>query len=86
MTVDPPSQSVEVTQTVKFTATVSGVGKENFAYQWKHSGEGVNGETSNSLTIVSVTEDHSGTYECVVINEYGVCVTSKAAELSKENF
>ncbi|XP_065898770.1 basement membrane-specific heparan sulfate proteoglycan core protein-like isoform X3 [Dysidea avara] len=81
VTVDPPSQSVEVTQTVKFTATVSGVGKENFTYQWKHSGEGVNGETSNSLTIVSVTEDHSGTYECVVINEYGVCVTSKAAEL-----
>ena len=71
VTVDPPSQSVEVTETVKFTTTVYGVGKENFSYQWRHGGKDVDGETSSTLTIDSVMEDHSGTYECVVNNEYG---------------
>ena len=83
MTVYPPSQSVEVTQPVKFTITVSGVGKENFSYQWRHNGEDINGETSNTLTIDSVTKDDGGTYECVVKNGYGDCVTSNISELSK---
>jgi len=81
--VDPPSQSVEVTDTVKFTSKVSGIGKENFSYQWRHNKEDIDGETSSTLTIDSVTNDHGGTYECVVRNEYGVCVTSKIVELSK---
>ena len=79
----PPSQSVEVTQPVKFTTTVSGVGKENFSYQWRHNGEDNNGKTSNTLTIDSVTKDDGGTYECVAMNEYGDCVTSNISELSK---
>jgi len=78
VTVDPPSQSVEVTDTVKFTATTSGVGKENYSYQWRHNGEDIAGETSITLTIDSVTDHHSGTYECVVKNVYGDCVTSTA--------
>ena len=81
-TVYPPSQIVEVTQPVKFTATVSGVGKENFSYQWRHNGEDINGETSNTLTIDSVTKDNGGTYECVVKNEYGDHFTSNISELS----
>jgi len=81
--VDPPSQSVEVTQSVTFTTTVSGVGKENFSYQWRHNGEDIIGETSNTLTIDNVTKDDGGTYECVVKNEYEDCVTSNIFELSK---
>jgi len=86
VTLDPPSQSVEVTDTVKFTSKVSGIGKENFSYQWRHNKEDIDGETSSTLTINCVTEDHGGNYECVVRNEYGVSVTSKAAELSKGIF
>ena len=83
MTVDPASQSVEVSQPVNLTTTVSGVGKENFSYQWRRNGEDVKGETNNILTIDSVTKDDGGTYECVVKNEYGDCVTSNISELSK---
>ncbi|XP_065894736.1 uncharacterized protein [Dysidea avara] len=81
VTVDPPSRSVEVTQPVKFTTTESGVGKENFSYQWRHNGEDINGETSNTLTIDSVTKDDGGTYECMVKNEYGDYCTSNVAKL-----
>ena len=80
----PPSQSVEVTQLVKFTTTVSGVGMANFSYQWRHNGEDIIGETSNMLTIDSVKNDHSGYYECVVKNEFGDEHISKTAELSKK--
>ena len=78
---DPPSRSVEVTQPAKFTTTESGVGKENFSYQWRHNGEDINGETSNTLTIDSVTKDDGGTYEYMVKNEYGDCVTSNTSKL-----
>ena len=80
---NPASQNVEIAQHVKFTTTVSGVGKENFSYQWRHNGEDINGETNNTLAIDSVIKDHLGTYECVVKNEYGDCVTSNISELSK---
>jgi len=86
VTVDPPSQSVEITEAVfcaKFTAKVSGVGKENFSYQWRHNKEDIDGETNSTLTIDNVTEDHIGTYECVVRNEFGDCVAS-TAKLSKK--
>ena len=77
------SKSVEITQPVKLTATVSGVMKENFSYQWRHNGENVTGETSDNLTIDSVTKNDGGTYECKVWNEYGDCATSLVSELSK---
>ena len=67
----PSSQSVKVTQPVKFTTTVSGVGKENFSYQLRHNGENINGETSNTLTIDSVTRNDVGKYNCMIKNEFG---------------
>ena len=78
----PPSQSVKVTQSVKFTTTVSGVGKENFSYQWRHNGEYVKGETSNTYIFTGGFKD-SGKYDCVVENTYGNIATSEAVELSK---
>ena len=71
VTVDPPSQSVEVTHSVKFTNTVSGVGKDNFSYQWRHNGEDIKGKTKDTFNIDDVVENSSGIYECVVTNEYG---------------
>ena len=79
---DPPSQTVQVAQPVKFTTTVSGVGKENFTYQWIHNEEITDGETNNTLAFDSVTRDHSGTYQCVVKNEYGDSATSNVSLLS----
>ena len=83
MTVNPPSQSVEATHSVTFTATVDGVGEENY-YQWRHNGGFINGETSKTLTIESVTEDDVGKYDCLVNNEFEDCVISPPSELSEE--
>jgi len=82
VTVDPPSQSVEVTGTAMFTTTVSGVGKGNFSYQWRHNGVDINGEICNALTVDSVTKAHRGNYECAVKNNYGDSATSTASVLS----
>jgi len=84
VTVDPPSQSVEVTDTVKFIVAVSGVENDSFSYQWRHCGKNIDGETSSTLTIDNVTEDHGGNYDCVVRNKFGDCVTSNASELSNK--
>jgi len=79
----PASQRVVGTHTAKFTATVSKIEMENFSYQWRHDGKDINDETSNTLTITSVTMDDGGNYECVVKNERGDCVASNISELSK---
>ena len=85
VTVDPPSQTVQVAQPVKFTTTVSGVGEENFTYQWIHDGDIIDGEANNTLAFDSVTRGHDGTYQCVVRNEYGDSATSNVSLLSQLN-
>ena len=84
MTVDRPIQSVEVTQPVQFTTTVSGIGKENFSYQWRHNGKDIDGETSHTFKMSSVKSTDIGSYDCVVKNGYGDCVTSTRSKLSKQ--
>ena len=75
----PSNQSVEVTHTAVFTTTVSGVGVENFMYQWRHNGTNITGETGDTLMITNVMENDSGDYECSVTNEYGDVATSTLA-------
>ena len=75
------SQSVEVTHTAMFTTTVSGVGVENFMYQWRHNGTNITGETRDTLMITNVMESDSGEYECIVTNEYGDSDTSDVVVL-----
>ena len=77
----PSSQSVEVTHTAMFTTTVSGVGVENFMYQWRHNGTIITGETGDTLMITNVMESDSGDYECIVTNEYGDSDTSDVVVL-----
>ena len=81
VSVHPPSQNVEETDTAKFTTKVSGIGQQSFNYQWKHNGERMEGETGDTLTVHNVTKDHDGTYQCVVRNEYDDCATSNTVEL-----
>ena len=70
------SQSVEVTHNATFTTMVTGVGSNNFTYQWRHNGTIINGETGDTLVITNVMESDGGEYECIVDNEFGDTNTS----------
>ena len=48
------TQSVEVTHTAVFTATVTGVG--GFKYQWQKEGNNITGETDSTFIIYDVSE------------------------------
>ena len=67
----PSSQSVEVTHNATFTTMVTGVGSNNFTYQWRHNGTIIIGETGDTLVITNVMESNSGEYECIVDNQLG---------------
>ena len=75
------SQSVEVTHNVTFTTMVTGVGSNNFTYQWKHNGTIINGETGDNLVITNVMESNGGNYSCTVDNQFGDTVTSNVVVL-----
>ena len=75
------SQSVEVTLTATFTAMVTGMGSDNFTYQWRHNGTIISGETENTLMITNVMESNSGEYECIVTNQFGDTNTSNVVML-----
>jgi len=75
----PSSQSVEVTHNTTLSTTVSGVGVENFMYQWRHNGTIITGETGDTLLITDAMESDSGDYECTVTNEYGDSDMSSAS-------
>ena len=81
MTVSPSSQSVEVTLTATFTTMVTGVGSNNFTYQWRHNGSNITEQTSNTLMITNVMEDNSGNYDCIVTNQFGDTDTSNVVVL-----
>ena len=72
----PSSQSVEVTLTATFTTMVTGVGSDNFTYQWRHNGTIISRETGDTLMITNVMESDSGEYECIVANQFGDSNTS----------
>ena len=67
----PSSQSVEVTHSATFITMVTGVGSSSFAYQWRHNGTIISGETGDTLMITNANESDSGDYECIVTNEFG---------------
>ena len=71
MTVLPSSQSVEVTHNATFVTMVTGVGSNNFTYQWRHNGTIISGETGNILIIANLMSSDSGTYSSTVMNQYG---------------
>ena len=77
----PSSQSVEVTRTAMFTTTVSGVGVENFMYQWRHNRTIINEENNITLIIIGVMSSDTGDYECIVTNEYGNNIVSSVSTL-----
>ena len=79
----PSSQSVtvELTFTATFTTMVTGVGSNNFTYQWRHNGTIISGETDDTLMITNVMDSDSGEYQCIVTNQFGDNDTSNVVVL-----
>ena len=67
----PSSQSVEVTHNATFTTMVTGVGSNNFTYQWRHNGTIISGEIGDTLVITTLVSHDTGVYNCTVMNQYG---------------
>ena len=78
VTVMPSRQSVEVTHNATFTTMVTGVGSNNFTYQWRYNKENISKETGDILVITNVTKDNAGMYSCIVMNQYGDSDSSSA--------
>ena len=76
ISVTPTSSVVGEGATAIFTATASGINKENFVYQWKKRGNrnlpnkvlGINGA---ELKITNSLKSDEGQYYCTVTNEWG---------------
>ena len=81
VTVTPFTQSVEVTHTAVFTATVTGDGP--FYYQWQRGhGHNLTNETGNTLIIHNVTDKlNQSNYRCIITNNYGCIVISNTVKL-----
>ena len=81
--VTPPSQYVEVTHSVMLIATASGIGVENFSYQWQREGKIIKNETKSVLLINNVIKKSSKyhSYSCIVTNEYGNSSVSNTVKL-----
>ncbi|MBN1600849.1 MAG: InlB B-repeat-containing protein [Chitinispirillaceae bacterium] len=76
----PLSKSVEEGQSVTFSVTAGGFG--TLSYQWRLNGSVIEGATSASYTISSVTTSmDNNNYDCVVKNEVD-SVTSTSATLT----
>ena len=75
----PSSQSVEVTHNATFTTMVTGVGSNNFTYQWRYNGTIISGETGDTLILTNLVPHDTGVYSCTVMNQYGDSNLSSAS-------
>ena len=69
------------------SVTVSGPGSNKFTYQWKRRDgtslpDRASGETTRSLKITSVTKSDSGSYYCIVMNQWGNMMESNDAAVT----
>ena len=58
-------------QHVEFICLATGIGANNFKYQWFLNKNPVVDQDTQSLIINSVSEDDTGGYTCSVLNPYG---------------
>jgi len=75
----PQSQSVTAGQSASFTVTASGL--DPLSYQWRFNGANLASATLSSYTRANAQFSHSGNYDVIVSNPYGV-VTSQVALLT----
>ena len=87
ISVIPTNSRVGEGGNVIFTATASGINKENFVYQWKKKGNKnlpnkVSGVNAAELMIPNSLKSDEGLYYCNVTNEWGRSVKSNDVTLT----
>ena len=55
----------------KFICSATGVGFDDFKYQWFLNNDPVPGHDTSTLIITSISESNTGGYTCSVQNPYG---------------
>ena len=55
---------------VEFYCSATGVGADDFIYQWFLNDLPVAGQDASTLIINAVSEDNTGAYKCFVRNQY----------------
>ena len=68
VTVTPSVQTVEITLTARFTATVTGVGP--FTYQWERGDKVLTDETRNTYLVYNASQEDQNYYRCIVTNKF----------------
>ena len=66
---------------VEFVCSATGVGIDNFIYQWFLNDRPVAGQDTPTLVIVAVSENNTGDYKCFVRNQYNGIGQSEVATL-----
>ena len=61
---------VKVGTLVELFCSATGVGAEDFTYQWFLNGLPIMGQDTSTLVIHAVSEDNTGDYKCLVRNRY----------------
>lgn len=56
----------------EFICLATGVGANDFKYQWFLNKQRINGEDTQTLVVDPVSEDKTGDYTCSVLNPYKV--------------
>ena len=71
---------------LNLSITADGPGKDMFTYQWKKRGSSlpstISGKNSSMLTIRSVKPSDSGSYHCVVMNQWKNMTKSNEARVN----
>ena len=80
----PQSVTLATGNMLNLSITAYGPGNNQFTYQWKRRDgtslpSRANGKRSSNLKITSVTTSNSGSYYCVVMNQWGNMVESNDA-------
>ena len=82
-TISQPQQSITLAEkdTLVLPLIVEGPGSDNFTYEWKKVGvdelpDSI-GENTQNFTIRSVMPSDSGSYYCIVMNQWGRMVKSR---------
>ena len=68
-------------QRVEFVCSATGVGSDDFIYQWFLNGLRVADQDISTLVIGAVSENDTGDYKCFVRNQYNGIGQSKVAKL-----
>ncbi|CAM2065292.1 PD40 domain-containing protein [Sulfidibacter corallicola] len=67
------------------TLSITAMGSGTLSYQWRKDGQEIQGATSPSYSVLGVTEQDSGDYDCVVTSDGG-SLTSDTATVTVEAF